>query len=86
MTASPRKKTVATSKAQKKWGYFLIPWLRFLVSVLYRYSTYFIGATIVLLIIATIMGYLFTKVGLILILAVLAFLALFGLNKWLDKR
>lgn len=86
MTSSPRKKTVATSKAQKKWGYFLIPWLQLLVSVLYGYSTYFIGAIIVFLIIVTIMDCLFTKVGLILILAVLTFLALFGLNKWFDKR
>jgi hypothetical protein len=56
------------------------------VDVLYEYGKYFIGAIIVFLIIITIMGYLFTKVGLILILAILAFLALLGLNKWLDKR
>jgi hypothetical protein len=85
MTSNPRKKTVATSKGPKSSRFF-IPWLQFLVDVLYEYGKYFIGAIIVFLIIITIMGYLFTKVGLILILAILAFLALLGLNKWLDKR
>lgn len=60
-------------------------WFKSLVSFLYEFGTFRIGAVVAFLIIVIIMGDLFTKYGLILVLCMFGFLLLGSLKRWFDK-
>jgi hypothetical protein len=61
-------------------------WIRVVVSFLYEYSTFHIGAIIVSLIIIMFIDDLFKKYGLLLVMGVLMFILLYYLKKWFEKH
>jgi hypothetical protein len=60
-------------------------WVRLIVSYLYNVGLFSIGGAVVLLIVVTFKGDLFSKNGLFLILYVLVFLILLFLKKTFEK-
>jgi hypothetical protein len=65
---------------------FYYPWLRFIVSFLYRYGTYRIGGLAIALIVLIAIGSLVTKDGLLIVLGILYFLLLFLGKKWMAQQ
>jgi len=80
MSLTPKKQTNKKPQASKLRH---VPsWLRLIIRFLYELSTFHIGAVIVSLIIIMIIGDLFPKYGLLLVLGIL----LFFLLRYLVKR